>query len=641
MKNKFGMIRTWSNRGMFVRISLLWCFGLLFFNLQAAEIWVSPYGLDSNPGTSLQPKATLKAALRQARELRRLNDASVKEGIVVWMRGGTYELGEPIFLRPEDSGTAESPTTVKAVSDEIPILSGGRYVTGWKKVGKVPGLPKVAVGKVLMADLPLINGNVPEFRQLWVNGKKAVRARDIHDYLMPRILSWNKKTGTLGIPAEWVKRFATKGSVEKSVHLELVLHQMWAISNLRVRGMQTKGDTVFVTFQQPEARIQAERPWPSPMTADSVRSPFYMTNAIEFLDEPGEWFLENGRLYYWPRMGEDLKKVVYPVLENLLTASGTLDTPVAFVRFEGITFAHTTWMRPSLMGHVPLQAGMYLLDAYRLRIPGTPENPNRGLDNQGFLGRMIAAVTLRGVKNTTFRHCQFVRLGGSGLDYVEASSNDLVQGCLFEDIGSNGIQCGRFNLPGMEAHLPYNPVDERELCSQLSILNNLITNVANDDWGTEGIAAGYVRGIRIEHNEVSEVSYMGITVGWGWQKANNCMRENVVKANYIHHFAKHMYDVSGIYTLSVQPKTQVVENALDSIYHPTYVHDPNHWFYLYTDEGSSFITVKNNWCPSEKFLQNANGPGNVWENNGPMVADSIRIKAGLEPEYRYLKTLRH
>ncbi len=650
MKNKYGLIHKLSNRGKFVRISLLWCFGLLFFNLQAAEIWVSPDGLDANSGTSLQPKATLKGALRQARELRRLNDASVKEGIVVWMHGGSYELVGPVFLRPEDSGTAESPTIIRAVSGEIPILSGGRYVTGWKKVGKLPGLPKAAVGNVLVAELPLVNGNVPEFRQLWVNGRKAVRARDIHDDVLPRILSWNKKIGSLGIPSEWVRRFSEKGSAgKKSIEngfrkpqsMELVLHQMWAIANLRVRGMQEKGDTVFVTFQQPEVRIQAEHPWPSPMTADSVRSPFFMTNALEFLDEPGEWYLEDGKLYYWPLNGEDLKKVVFPVLENLVTASGTLDAPVAFVRFEGITFAHTTWMRPSLLGHVTLQAGMYLLDGYKLRPPGTPENPNKGLDNQAFLGRPEAAVSMKGVHNTAFVKCQFVRLGGSGLDYVDASSMDLVQGCLFEDIGSNGIQCGRFNASGMEAHLPYNPSDERELCSQLTIRNNLITNVSNDDWGTVGIAAGYVRGIRMEHNEVSEVSYSGISLGWGWQKANNCMRDNILEANYIHHYGKHMYDVAGIYTLSPQPKSFVMENAVDSIYHPIYVHDPNHWFYLYTDEGSSFITVKNNWCPSVKFLQNANGPGNVWENNGPMVADSIRIKAGLEPEYRYLKTLRN
>jgi hypothetical protein len=115
------------------------------------------------------------------------------------------------------------------------------------------------------------------------------------------------------------------------------------------------------------------------------------------------------------------------------------------------------------------------------------------------------------------------------------------------------------------------------------------------------------------------------------------MRNNVVRANYIHHYAKRMYDVAGIYTLSVQSKSLISENVVDSIYSPAYVHDPNHWFYLYTDEGSSFITVKDNWCPAEKFLQNANGPGNTWINNGPMVDEKIRLAAGIEPAYSDIK----
>ena len=67
-----------------------------------------------------------------------------------------------------------------------------------------------------------------------------------------------------------------------------------------------------------------------------------------------------------------------------------------------------------------------------------------------------------------------------------------------------------------------------------------------------------------------------------------------------------------------------------------YVPDPDHWYYLYLDEGSSFVTVRDNWCPAEKFLKNANGPGNVWENNGPQVSEVIRNAAGLEPAYRKL-----
>jgi hypothetical protein len=96
------------------------------------------------------------------------------------------------------------------------------------------------------------------------------------------------------------------------------------------------------------------------------------------------------------------------------------------------------------------------------------------------------------------------------------------------------------------------------------------------------------------------------------------MKNNVVHANLIHHYGKHLYDTAGIYTLSAQPGSRVTENVVHSIYHPGYAHDPNHWFYLYTDEGSSFITVKDNRTEGRKFLQNANGPGNVWEGNSEL-----------------------
>ena len=170
------------------------------------------------------------------------------------------------------------------------------------------------------------------------------------------------------------------------------------------------------------------------------------------------------------------------------------------------------------------------------------------------------------------------------------------------------------------------------------ISNNLITECGNEDWGSVGILAGCVRELTIEHNELRELPYTGISLGWGWTKLVGAMRNNTVRANYIHHYVKHMYDVAAVYTLSAQPGTAIVENRADSIYSPPYVHDPKHWFYYYTDEGSSFMRIENNWCPAEKFLANANGPGNTWKNNGPTVSDEIRNAAGLEKEYRYLLT---
>ena len=236
-----------------------------------------------------------------------------------------------------------------------------------------------------------------------------------------------------------------------------------------------------------------------------------------------------------------------------------------------------------------------------------------------------------------FERCRFEHLGSTGLDYEEAVQGGVVRGCLFRDIAGNGLVVGSFSPAAHETHLPYDPVDLREVCAHQQISNCYFTEVGNEDWGCLAITAGYVKDINIEHNEICEVPYSGISLGWGWTQTVNCMRNNRVHANLIHHYAKHMYDVAGVYTLGSQPKSYVTENCVHSIYKPSYVHDPNHWFYLYTDEGSSFITVRDNWTEGEKYLQNANGPGNVWENNGPQVDTVIRERAGLEAGYRDLK----
>ena len=367
-------------------------------------------------------------------------------------------------------------------------------------------------------------------------------------------------------------------------------------------------------------------------------APFFLVNAIEFLDQPGEWFQElpGGKIYYWPRAGEDLSKatVIAPALETLVQVEGSLDSPVERIQFKGIQFAHTTWLRPERFGHVPLQAGMFLLDAYKLSPKGTAYH--RGLDNQAWIGRPPAAVSVSGANHVSFERCGFEHLASAGLDFESGTHDDVVEGCVFREIGGNGIQLGKFSDEGIETHIPYNPSDAREVCQRERIANNLVTDCANEDWGCVGIGVGYGREIAIEHNDVNHVSYTGISLGWGWTKQTNCMANNRVVANHVHHVATRMCDTAGIYTLSAQPGTIVAENSVHDIHMSPYVFDPQHWFYLYLDEGSSFITVRDNWCPEEKFLKNANGPGNVWENNGPSVSQKIKDAAGLEPAFRDL-----
>ena len=599
--------------------------------LLAGEIWISPKGSDFNDGTRQSPKATLTSALRQAREWRRTEDNRIQGGITIYMEGGTYAFHEPVFIRPEDSGTKESPTIIRSVGDEKVILSGGISIKGWKKQGKV-----------WVADVPAFNGRPLDFRQLWVNGKKAVRARDVEDFeKMNRICSVDEKNEILYVPAVSIRRLIDNKGNLKAKYAEMVLHQMWCVANLRIRSVEVQGDSAAIRFHQPESRIQFEHPWPHPMvTTDGHNSAFYLTNARELQDVPGEWYhdIDARKVYYYPREGEKMQEaeVIVPAVETLVRVEGTLDRPVCHIRFEKITFSYTTWMRPSEKGHVPLQAGMYLTDGYLIEPKMQRDYLNHPLDNQGWLGRPAAAVRVVAARQIDFERCRFEHLGSTGLDYEEAVQGGVVRGCLFRDIAGNGLLVGSFSPAAHETHLPYDPADRREVCTQQQINNCYFTEIGNEDWGCLAIAAGYVGDVNIKHNEISEVPYSGISLGWGWTQTVNCMRNNRVHANLIHHYAKHMYDVAGIYTLGSQPKSYVTENCVHSIYKPGYVHDPNHWFYLYTDEGSSFITVRDNWTEGEKYLQNANGPGNVWENNGPKVDSVIRERAGLEVGYKDL-----
>ena len=551
---------------------------------------------------------TIERALQEARlvKMRHMADNPILE-----LQPGTYRLTQPIIIRPEDKWL-----TMEAMGDVV--ITGGVQIKGWRKQGKL-----------WVADVPEWNGRPLEFRQIWVNGRKAVRARDVADFeQMWRIRGMDKEKEELYVPAAAVRK------VLHARQVEMVLHEMWCVANLRIKDIKVQGDSAAITFHNPESHIHFMHPWPSPMvTTNGHNSAFFLTNARELLDTPGEWYLDTKeqRLYYMPLPGEDMRtaEVEVPALETLLKVEGTPDEPVSYVTFKGITFRHATWLRPSIMGHAPLQAGMYMIEAYKIKPQLSRRNGDHKLDNQGWVGRPAAAVEVNAAEWVQFKNCTFEHCASTALDYHTFIKEGRIDNCTFRDIGGSAILAGTFGPEGHEAHLPYTPSDMRSICTGLQILNNRIDDAANEDWGCLGIGAGFVRDIRIEHNEISNVSYTGISMGWGWNQQTCAMANNVVRANYIHHYARHMYDTAGIYTLGSQPHTFIEENVVSDIYTPGYVHDPEHWFYLYTDEGSSYITLRNNWTPTEKYLKNANGPGNTWENNGPQVADSIRQAAGI------------
>ena len=598
-----------------------------FPSLFAGEIYVSLQGNDKNSGTKEAPFYTLNRAIKQAREWRRLNRPEVAGGIYIRLEEGVYAQRNSLFLRPEDSGTPDSPTVICAVDGAHPVISGGVAVTGWKRGCNHPAIPEKLKQKIWSAEVPLIGNRRVETRQMWVNGHKVQRAAQFPDGGMERMIDFNPEEQTITIP---VSQSVNPKRLQNAGQLEMIVHQRWAIAILRVKSIDAKDGQAVVRFHEPESHLEFAHPWPQPVIGgEKGNSSFCLINALELLDQPGEWFQEypSGTIYYYPQASENMEtaEVIIPALETLVTIDGTLSRPVKHIQFNGITFAHTSWMRPSFQGHVTLQGGFPLLDAYKLQEPGLPEKAE--LENQAWITRPETAIRVKGAEHIDFKHCTFRHLSSTGLDYEWAVTASSVEDCQFTDIGGTALLVGAFPDGGFETHVPFIPVDVRELCSHITIRNNFISNVTNEDWGCVGIGAGYVRNMDISHNEVCHLNYSGICVGWGWTSLESGMCNNRIEANYVHHFARRLYDAGGLYTLSNQPGSVMRNNRIEHLIEAPYATN-DRAFYIYLDEATDGYTMENNWCPAERFDSNRPGKKNVWKNNGPQVADSIKYKAG-------------
>ena len=598
-----------------------------FPSLFAGEIYVSLQGNDKNPGTKEAPFNTLNRAIKQAREWRRLNRPEVAGGIYIRLEEGVYAQRNSLFLRPEDSGTPDSPTVICAVDGAHPVISGGVAVTGWKRGCNHPAIPEKLKQKIWSVEAPLIGNRRVETRQMWVNGHKVQRAAQFPDGGLERMIDFNPEEQTITIP---VSQSVNPKRLQNAGQLEMIVHQRWAIAILRVKSIDVKDGQAVVRFHEPESHLEFAHPWPQPVIGgEKGNSSFCLTNALELLDQPGEWFQEypSGTIYYYPQASENMEtaEVIIPTLETLVTIDGTLSRPVKHIQFNGITFEHTSWMRPSYQGHVTLQGGFPLLDAYKLQEPGLPEKAE--LENQAWITRPETAIRVRGAEHIDFKHCTFRLLSSTGLDYEWAVTASSVEDCQFTDIGGTALLVGAFPDGGLETHIPFIPADVRELCSHITIRNNFISNVTNEDWGCVGIGAGYVRNMDISHNEVCHLNYSGICVGWGWTSLESGMCNNRIEANYVHHFARRLYDAGGLYTLSNQPGSVMRNNRIEHLIEAPYATN-DRAFYIYLDEATDGYTMENNWCPAERFDSNRPGKKNVWKNNGPQVADSIKYKAG-------------
>jgi hypothetical protein len=572
--------------------------------------YVSPLGNDWNPGTELQPFKTLEKARDAVRTLngRMMND------ITIYLRGGEYQLCMPVVFDQRDSGTNRFTVIYRAYPGERPVVTGGQRITGWKATTN--GLYKASVRTAQPAPCTPSDNSRPnqlQFRQLYVNGHRAVRARTPNTGEYYRLKSWDTLNRRVEINRSEISDWERLNQVEM-----IILGKGANQGNLRIASFSPAGTSAFVVPLEPERTRMFAQEYPP-----KESRPYYFENAIEFLDAPGEWYLDatTQELFYKPRPGEDLTSavVVAPRVETLVRIQSTLDAPAHHIQFHGLTFEHTIWLLPNSEGFIGDQASI----AFTQRLPTDQVTSYPG-------DRLPAAFHLESASNIRLERNTFQHLGGSAINLYAAAQDNALIGNVITDVSGSGIS--------LDLNLEGNPTDARKVSRRNFISNNYITGIGRDYYQSVGIMAGYTDTTVIEHNELTDMPYSAISVGWGWADVPNAARNNVVSYNKISNVLNMMADGGGIYTLSRQPGTQIVGNHIYDLRRPpTAGGFTNGGIFL--DDGSNLITVQDNVLHNVEDMNvklNNTGTGNVIRNND-VLSLQVLTNAGLEPGYRDIR----
>ncbi|ERK73500.1 discoidin domain-containing protein [Leifsonia aquatica] len=525
--------------------------------LPPVSIYVAPTGNGVQLGTKAHPFRSLEAARTAAR----LINAPGLTDVNVVLADGTYKIDKTFALNSTDSGRGGHTVTYEAAPGAHPVISGGKDITGWKLSDATHGIYKVHVGNI-------------DTRQLYVDGELETRAR-----------GGNNPPGFSKTATGYTITDTSLDALKNQSAIEVV--SKWGWMEYRCPVQSIVGTAV--TMQQPcwhNANLHE---------GQEIQNPTWLENAYEFLDTPGEWYLDNtaGDLYYMPKQGQDLSKatVTVPMVQDLVDLNGTIDKPVSNVAFQGITFSYSTWLAPSSAdGMVEGQAGFRItgsnyptFDSSRLYWQKTP-----------------GAVNVSYGHNISFTGNRFTKLGAVGLNLNTGTQGTNIVGNVFTDVAATGIQIG-----GVEV-IDHHPTDLRSVTKNTLVSNNVVTNVATGYNGSLGILAGYTDSTTIEHNRVYNLPYSGISVGWGWGLTDKggdsnypgnsgvpvydtptTSRKTIVRDNSISDIMKSQADGGAIYTLSASPDSEVSGNLITDVPEPAYGA-------IYQDEGSRYWHTTNN-----------------------------------------------
>lgn len=545
--------------------------------------YVATDGDDANPGTIDAPFGTLQ----KARDAVRADNDDMTEDIHVYVRGGLYRVNSTLTFEVEDSGTNGHRIYYEAYPGETPVVSGSVRVTDWTP----------HQGPIYKAPLERSR----KLRNLYVNDQRAMMASQ-------RVTSQGG-SGTYSVTSGQADWAWTSGTASDGVaysasdvpliannrdDLEIVNATTWNENIVCTRDVitATNGARVLL-LQQPYGAIAQQPGWNSGFRPTGAHIVF---NALEFLDEPGEFFFDKTEqtLYYYPRQGEDMATTLVeaPQVHTLIDVRGTSTSErVSNITFQGITFENTDYDLHETAGSRG-KASVQAATVFTAFLAGGDWHSTK----YDILDTFPGVIMINSAQSIEVLRSVIKHSGSEGISLINDVRDSTIAGNVITDIAGSGMTVGHpqhvYIGDGGE-RAKYTPAVEGA-CTAISIVNNLVysTSTLPGFGGHSGITAFYPDGVKIEHNQIQLTAYNGVSLGWGWRnfKDSTTCRDSSVSFNRFIDTLSRLHDSGAIYTIGQMPGTTINENYVRGI--PPATSGPTYG--LHNDEGTAHIVENDN-----------------------------------------------
>ena len=463
------------------------------------------------------------------------------DSILIDLNGSGTSISEPLVFNKKCK--SKLPIIFSSQNGKA-VISGGLEISGnWKDEGNGVFSRKI--------------DSAENFRQLYVNKKQAVRSRfpEKSDDYQSEVLTgkWLDDSKELALPKDFEKYISKDNLSDVEIHIV----EAWTHSIAKVKSYRTDSENIIFSLT-----ADSEKKFFSKRSSKIAEPKVWIENTLSTLDSPNEWFYDKASetLYYYPENPEEINNLMFtiPQAEQLVKISDSEN-----IRFNNISFAYSNWNEPSYTGFLDGQATSYMKIADGVTTWQTP----------------IAAVEVSDSDGIEFMNCSIENIGSAAIKFDEYCDNILLYYNDIKNIAAGAIVAGSFSdSTEKKLHVPEN----------ITITDNVIDGIGKSYLGGVGIMVGYAQNLIVDHNEVNDGSYTGISVGWGWGAVTDMQNYQIRNNKVTNIIENHLYDGAGLYVLGTFQTTE--KNRISG----NYLEGGHGYAGLYFDEKSNYFVAENN-----------------------------------------------